>query len=490
MAGKNQNRKAETLHERIGILLTVLVVIVGLLAVAGMYFSTPLMLPDYVTVKELTVADQEDLQASQLVHGLEETGISVSFGQDPDEKQLGAQEITLVFTRGLKSCTQKVQLYRFHLESVVTVQLGEETEVTGRSFVPDENVEAILLTPLEEGACGIFPLRIRCGDREYEVQCAVKEDIPPTGVGKEVTVEAGTVPQASELVTDIQDHTQVTVTYREQPELIQLGKHTLTLVLTDLFGNTSEVEATVNVIPAVNGPQFTGLDTIYLELGESVSYKTGVTATDEQDGQLSFTVDPGEFDGQTPGRYTVYYCAVDSDGNRLIAPRTVVVESHVGQVVREKAQAVLDQIIEPDMTQDEKIYAVFKWVWRSVAYTGISDSSSVEMGAYGGFTKMSGDCYTYYSMIRVMLDMLEIPNLEVTRIGAVRSHWWNLVQFEDGKYYHIDATPRSYLYREHFKMTESDIEQYTNDPNVSDRRPNYYVYDHTLPEYQNIEIAQ
>ena len=186
----------------------------------------------------------------------------------------------------------------------------------------------------------------------------------------------------------------------------------------------------------------------------------------------------------------MYYSATDSDGNKLIVPRTIVVESHIGQILRQKAQEVLDQIIKPGMTQDEKIYAVFKQVKYHVWYSGNSDKSSVENAAYEGFTKWAGDCYTYYAMVRVMLDMLEIPNVEVARVGGTSNHWWNLVQFEDGKYYHVDATPHRITNMEHFKMTESVIADYTNRPAVMNYKPNYYTYDHTLTEYQNIEIAQ
>ena len=142
------------------------------------------------------------------------------------------------------------------------------------------------------------------------------------------------------------------------------------------------------------------------------------------------------------------------------------------------------------MTQDEQIYAVFRQVRNFVGYASHSDKSSVENAAYEGLTKWYGDCYTYYATMRVMLDMLEIPNVEVARVGGTSNHWWNLVQFEDGKYYHVDATPHRITNMEHFKMTESVITTYTNNPAVMNYRPNYYTYDHTLPEYQNIEIAQ
>ena len=491
-------QRHQSVRKRAGVLLPALLIILGILCVvicglgfyAAAHYLQPLTLPDSVQIQPLTAADQLSLQASDFVLGLEDTGIQVSFGKEYDPNRLGQQEVSLVFTRGNEICTQTASLYRFRLEPSWIVKLGQESGVDVRDFVPDETVTASFVTSLEEGKSGTFTLQLLCGDREYEVECVVTEDIPPRGEGKEVTVEAGTIPEPSVFVDKIVDHTTVRVTYKQPQSFIHTGRHSLVLVLTDLFGNTAEVEATANVIPAANGPQFSGLETLYLELGTAVSYRTGVTATDAQDGTLSFTVDSNGFNSQIQGCYTVYYSATDSDGNKLIMPRTIVVESHTGQLVREKAQEVLDQIIKPGMTQDEKIYAVFRRVRNYMGYASHSDKSSVENAAYEGFSKWYGDCYTYYAMVRVMLDMLEIPNLEVARVDGKSNHWWNLVQFEDGKYYHIDAIPHQVTDMEHFKMTESVIVAYTNNPAVARRRPNYYVYDHTLPEYQNIEIAQ
>ena len=490
-------QRYQHVRKRVGVLTVLLVMLCILIAgICGLGFYAvehalqPLNLADSVQIRPLTVADQFPLQASDFVLGLEDTGIRVSFGKEYDPNALGQQEVTLIFTRGNEICTQTASLYRFHMEPSLTVKQGEETDVDIRDYVPDETVEASFLTAPEKGKCGIFTLQLLCAGREYEVQCTVTEDIPPRGEGKEVMVEAGTVPEPSVFVDKIVDDTEVTVTYKEVPSFIRAEKQSVVLVLTDLFGNTAEVEATAKVVPAVNGPHFAGLETIYLALGATVSYRTGVTVTDAQDGVLSFQVATNGFNSQVAGRYTVYYSATDSDGNKLIAPRTIVVESHTGQILRQKAQEMLDQIIKPGMTQDEKIYAVFKKVKANVWYSGKSDKSSIENAAYEGFTKWAGDCYTYYAMVRVMLDMLEIPNVEVTRVGGTSNHWWNLVQFEDGKYYHVDATPHRITNMEHFKMTESVITAYANNPAVINYRPNYYTYDHTLPEYQNIEIAQ
>lgn len=458
--------------------------------------SQPLTLPETLKVQSLSVADCVSVEATQFVSGLDGTGIEVRFGQEPDANTLGAQEISLVFTLDNHACTVTTGLYRYHLEQTVTVKLGGEETVSVRDFLPDESIQAVFVgqspSEITKGSCGVFNLKIHCGGREYPVTYCITEEIAPVGTGKTVTVEAGTIPEPSSFVEKIEDHTQVTVTYKQQPSFITMGTEKVTLVLTDAFGNTSEVEAEAQVVPAANGPQFAGLSDLYVPLGSPVSYRTGVTVTDKQDGNLTFTVDPGNMDIKTQGRYTVYYSAVDTDGNQLIVPRTVIVESVTGQAVRQSAQTILNQIITPGMSRDSQIYAVYGYVRWNVAYVGSSDKSSLENGAYEGFTKKKGDCYTYYAMTRVMLDMLGIENLEVTRVGGTSHHWWNLVLFEDGKYYHVDSSPTRVRLDNvnHNKMTDSDLVVYTNAEGVIERRPNFYVYDKTLPAYRDIEIAQ
>ena len=477
----------------------IIVLVVALVLVSacglGVYAATnhifPLTLPNSVMTQTLILSDTVEPEASDFVTGLEGTGIRVSFGSDYDTEKLGKQKVSLVLRKGLKSCQVTTQLYRFRLRQELTVELGQENEVNVRDFVRDTDVPASLLTPLEEGKAGVFTLEVLCDSQKYTVQCTVTENIPPQAEGKELDVEAGTLPEPADFLAKITDNSEVTVAYKETPKFIMQSKQPVTLVLTDFFGNTTEVEAVANVIPAKDGPQFTGLDTIYMEIGTTVSYKTGVTVTDAQDGNLTFEVDSGNFDNKTAGEYTVLYSATDADGNQLIVPRMIVVESHIGQIVREKAQELLNKIIKPGMSRDEKIKVVTQYVRYNVWYSGNSDKSSVENGAYEGFTKWSGDCYTYYAMVRVMLDQLDIPNVEVRRIGGTSNHWWSLVQFEDGTYYHVDASPHPAGPVDHGKMTEKDLATYTQLRSTGkDKRPNYYVYDKTLPDYQGLPIAQ
>jgi hypothetical protein len=202
-------------------------------------------------------------------------------------------------------------------------------------------------------------------------------------------------------------------------------------------------------------------------------------------------VDNSAVDTAVPGTYTVYYSATDSDGNTTIMPRIVVIRGITEGMVYAQAQSVIDRIITPDMTRDEIIRTIQKYTYDAVAYVGYSDKSSVVNGAYEGFTTGKGDCYTYYSMNVIFFDLLGIENLEVTRINGTTHHWWNLVLYEDGNYYHLDSCHAKFKPAgfDFAKMTDSDLEWYTNHPDVINRRPNFYTYDKTLPEYQGITIA-
>lgn len=452
-------------------------------------------IPETVQLIPLTLPQGATVEAAELVTGLEGTGIVVDFLQDPDPDRLGAQEVELIFASGGYICTRTVTLTRFQLIDKITVKMGAEA-ATLRKFVPNEKIGAAFkgMTPADIPAdsCGSFELTITCDGRDYPVTYLITEDISPVAEGLTVTTEAGILPQPETLVGEITDHSEVTVAYEKEPQITLVGIQEVQLLLTDVFGNTARVTAAVEVIPAEDGPVFTGLEELHIQVGNTISYKAGVTCTDPEDGELTFTVDPGSVDSKTLGTYTAYYTATDSDGHTLTVPRTIVIQDKAEAAVEKYARDILADIITEDMTRDQKIYKVYLYTKANVKFVGSSDKSSIVRAAYEGFSTGKGDCYTYYAMNVVFLNMLGIENLEVTRVGGTSHHWWNLVLHDDGKYYHVDSCPKAiYLDGQtYWKMTDTDLVTYTNNKQVAAHRPNYYTYDKTLPEYQDIKIAK
>lgn len=482
----------------VAILSVILILLVGTVIVLELTHKAPsesdkpFELPASVQLQPLVLADNVPVSATDFVLGLGGTGLRVTFAEEPDPSALGQQDIKLVFKGENGSCTRTASLYRFRLEPKATAVMGGEAADI-RDFVPDETVDAVFLgrSPAQIPAdlCGEFPLQISCGGREYGVTYTITEEIPPQATALEVTTGASIIPDPATLVTDIVDHSAVTVTYLEEPVLNMVGRYPVTVVLTDAYGNSAQIESVIHVIPAENGPQFTGLEELRIQVGDTIAYKAGVTATDAQDGELTYTVDAGGVDNKVEGTYTAYYTATDSDGLTITVARTITVLDVQTAVVEQYAAAALDQIITPDMTRDQKIFAVYKYTKANVSFVGTSDKTSIIHGAYEGFTTGKGDCYTYYAMNVIMLNLLGIENLEVRRTGGETNHWWNLVLHEDGKYYHVDSCPVAVEVEGvfHWKMTDTDLVTYTE--GVSWRKINFYTYDKTLPQYEGITIA-
>ncbi len=154
--------------------------------------------------------------------------------------------------------------------------------------------------------------------------------------------------------------------------------------------------------------------------------------------------------------------------------------------LEDKVASTLDKIIEDGMTDLEKCEAVYQYTWNNIGYTGDSDKSDWEMGAYVGLTAKRGDCFTYYAVARAMLSYLGIPNLTVTRDGGVSDHYWLLVDFGYG-WYHFDSTPRSSKMPafDSFMFTDAGAADYTEATGERE----YYKFDDTdLPERATVEL--
>ena len=88
------------------------------------------------------------------------------------------------------------------------------------------------------------------------------------------------------------------------------------------------------------------------------------------------------------------------------------------------------------MTQ--KLVAVYDYVYDHVRYTGYSNKNDWRKEAMRGFTKGTGDCFTFYATLRALLDEIEVPYMSVTRKGGYTRHFWVIVNVGTG-WYHLDA---------------------------------------------------
>lgn len=245
-------------------------------------------------------------------------------------------------------------------------------------------------------------------------------------------------------------------------------------------------------------PVISGARDLTVAVGESLSYRTGVSVTDDTDETVQLQVDASGVNLSQPGEYQALYWAEDAAGNRAEVAITVTVVETVtvddtdtgatedvvepGGVeitlerVNQLADDILADITTPSMSQREKALAIYNYVHSHIRYVGTSDKSSWLVGAYVGFTRGSGDCYNYFACSKALLTRAGIPNVDLTRVGGNSRHYWQLVDVGGG-YYHFDACPHPNSYPLYsFLLTEEEVKAYTKQ--CSSIRKNYYVYDY------------
>ena len=256
---------------------------------------------------------------------------------------------------------------------------------------------------------------------------------------------------------------------------------------------TPSVEPTPEPPADTEAPVISGTRDLEVVQGGSVSYREGVTVTDNVDANVQLHIDASQVNLAEPGLYTVIYSATDSSGNRVEVavqvtvtkaeepvstepPEPVMPDVVTREMVDEMCDQILAKILKDNMTLRQKAYKIYKYVYKNIKYTGSSDKSDWLRGAYYGFTYGRGDCFNYFACAKALLERIGIPTVDLQRVGGTTRHYWLLVNLGEG-WYHFDACwhPAGY-HIESFMLTEAEVRAYTE--LVSHIRKNYFVYDY------------
>lgn len=295
----------------------------------------------------------------------------------------------------------------------------------------------------------------------------------PQGVSQDITVWIGDSVEPEDMIESIEDESEVTVTWEEAPDLEKEGEQSVTILLTDAAGNTQKLTATLTVIADREPPEILGTADQEVMLGDSVSYRAGVTVKDNKDEQVELTIDTSQVNLNAAGSYPVVYTATDQAGNQTAVTITIIVREVTEEEVIRLADELLAQITTPEMSNKEKCRAIYNWAQNTIKYVGTSNKSGIYQGAYEGFTKLRGDCYTYYAVATVLFDRLGIPNMRIERIDS--THYWCLVDVGEG-WYHFDCSPRrNGHYIDTCLVPDSVLEDYSRN-----EIEGYYDFDHSL----------
>ncbi len=339
----------------------------------------------------------------------------------------------------------------------IQLEAGQDLPNAG-DFFAEYQADAVFLTDMgavSSNVPGTYPVEVKAGGKSYTSKLVIVDTVAPKGTGAHVNAGAQGALKAEDFVTDIQDATAVTVTFVDEPDWSISGTQNISVLLTDAGGNTATIQGTLTYAPDSVPPVISGTKHLQAYVGDTVSYKSGVTVTDNMDSKPKLEIDNSQVDLSKAGVYSVTYRATDAAGNSTsVTVNLTVLEKPDNYVAPEKVYAEIDAIlakfIRADMTDREKVEAVYVWTRRGVHFT-YGDGPHMEDYVQQAYSflhdqALKGDCYSFHAIQKIMLERLNIPTIDVRKVKDPTNpkdsnHVWLLVSMDGGKtYYHMDNT--------------------------------------------------
>ena len=276
----------------------------------------------------------------------------------------------------------------------------------------------------------------------------IVDTTPPTAEAVPQTMfSVDEVPPVEECVKNVYDLNEVTVKWAYVPDITSGGNLTAKVSVTDSSGNETIVDVPFMVTKDSVAPVIEGTEDIEVFIGDTISYRENVTVTDDIDPNPILEIDTSEVNMEEPGTYVVTYRAYDFSGNvsevtinlKLNKKPSTYVEP---DVVYAEARKIYDKITNDSMSDMEKALQITWWCRYNIYYVHNCDDSSWTRAAYDGFTKRSGNCYTFAMCAKALFDVAGIENMIIVRDPYIYNpHFWNYINI-DGQWYHCDSTPR------------------------------------------------
>lgn len=403
-------------------------------------------IPPRGITRQVDLYEGETAEAEQFFESIDDVSeVRVSFKEKPDFSRINSQPVILILTDASGNTAEYCANLRISkVKEAIKVEAGCEEINLFEFLKPGITADSIKLEsgPVDTGKVGIIPVQLNVDGVIYDSAVVVVDTVPPVAVAENQTCWVTSRIEADSFITEIYDETDVSAQYLQEPDFNLPGDQTVTIVLTDEGGNQTTVQSILTVEEDTMPPRIYGAKKITAYIGQPVSYKKGVYAEDNKDGEVPITVDNSQVNLRVEGEYPVFYSAVDSSGNITVVEMTVAVKNQsVEPAELEKlADEVLAEITTEDMSILEKAWAIYKYVNTHVKYNDISDKTDWMKEAYSGITRGVGDCFTYYSVSHLLLNRIGIQTLSVQRANTPEEarHYWHMVNFGEG-WYHFDA---------------------------------------------------
>ncbi len=445
---------------------------------------------------DFSVRKGSDIQAEDCVSDIfDATEVTVKFKKKPNTDKIGKHDVTVILEDGGGNKTE----YSFTLEVVSATgllythyvsELGDplpSADVFTGTAGKGEYVTAV--SNINTSTAGMYMIQVSMDGTVYDVVLEIADRTAPTAT---VTPQSAynSVPEPEDFISNIVDKSQVTVKYETEPQTGASGRVEVSLVLTDTYGNSTRYESYFTVLNDNVAPVITKCpEALELDTGSTLLWRASVEATDDS-GEVELSIDTSAAKLDVPGVYTVEIVARDAAGNET--RRQVKLTVNDGSITIEMLRDLIaglekNLLIKSTMTNEEKVYAVFRFVYDSMKYSNTSSHIDWKSEAYHALSgAFNGDCFTYCAASYAILGYLGfevhiVERAEFAKIEGTGTHFWVLVNIGtegNPQWYHFDATPQRAPYNlATYLMTDAQLEAYTKWRNDTYKLENYYTYD-------------
>lgn len=377
------------------------------------------------------------------------TAVTYSFAAEPDYNMTGHQDVSIIATDAGGNSVQKTAVLLISEVAPITVDI-RNTPLTVEEFRVTGYGSVTLNTSLVPDTVGEYDVELMLDGQPCMTRVKVTDLTPPKAEAVSIEGFTGHPLTPEDLVKNVFDYSEVTYAFGNEPDWSNTGVQNISVKLTDASGNWSEYTSTLTLEKDTEPPALYGVKDRFCYVGEAIAYFEEVFAQDNCDAEVKVEVDNSEVNINAAGAYRVKYTAVDSSGNKTeqACKFTFIKETITDEQLKEKAQEVLGRIIKDGMSMGEKLEAVFDYVQERIKYTNSSDKTNWKAEAYRGFTTGRGDCFTYFSLAKCLLqEMGGVETMDVERYGGKPTrHYWLLVNIGSGWYHYdtIDVAPGNY----------------------------------------------
>ena len=426
--------------------------------------------PPVAEIDTVTLEFGKEVTPSDFIISIDDvTKVDVAFAAAPDLSKGGESPVTLILTdTSGNTATYDSTLTIVPIHSSVVIEAGDDMPSVDSFLLPEmgsDNDGAVILTSagsIDTLIPGEYPVKIKLSSGTYESRLIIEDTIAPVITVKDFDgyITSGITPES--LIETAEDSTELKFSFKEEPEFDSEGTYEVTVVATDMGGNTAEAVSTLKLIPDTEAPVITGAKDITIMQNYPISYRDGITVTDNCDENIVLKI---EADGVNPkelGTYPIVYSATDRAGNTSEVPVTLtIIEEHYDEAtVYALATQTLARITTPEMNNMEKITAIYWYVKKNMSYTESDNKDDWLKAAYYGLALHKGDCYSYCCASKAMFDVLGIPNMIIDTYPLRIIHFWNLVDLGEG-WRHFDTTPRigggEFLYMDDATITAYSV---------------------------------